>query len=202
MDERILDAIAIAHVRYEAGNNFIPWYDVINHANGQDWTADNRRGSDGSFELFTTRKVQAGEQLAMSYDQQSTGYGDNYDSLDYLFGYGFVPTLPQKWILDLSQNGSSKKQLKFTVDYKDRRIENKANDLSEVKVIFHQGTERHANISDIQKEYERLVKFDLEHKDMTDIPENEKYAIRQLYISMVTASNQILRELQLNFNLD
>lgn len=196
MDERILDAIAIAIVRYESGNNFIPWYDVINHANGPDWTADNRHHrDDGSFELFTTRKVHAGEQLALSYDQQSTGYGDNYDSVDYLFGYGFVPTLPQKWILNLGQ-GRSSRLLKFTIDYMDQRAEKNDDESSEFKLIFHDGTERKASISDIQKELERLRKFDLQKAGMMDsIPENEKHMIRQFHSSAITALNQILRHL-------
>ena len=195
IDDRLMDAIAIADVRYESGNNFIPWYDVINHANGPEWNVDNRRCTDGSFELFTTRKIHAGEQLAMSYDQQSTGYGPNYDSMNYFFGYGFMPDLPQKWNVSKKLNGFSG-SLKFTVDYKDRSTGRDHDDSSELKVIFHDGTTPLLVMDDIHKEIGRLTRFALKYKDITDsVPENEKRLIWKLHSSILAALTQIMYEL-------
>jgi len=202
-NDRLLDAIAISEARYEGGGHdqFIPFYDVINHANGKAWNAYARWTPRG-FELYTTKAVEAGEQLSMTYDDAVAAFGGELgnpsdmdeddksfiDTPHLLHKYGFVEFLPQRYHMALSDADKphgSKKHFRFRIA-KDERVD-----------LLGRRPPTPSVLQKVRNELKRLALFEAEFKSMdnlNDIPDNEKSVIWQLHKDIVRALTLVLSQ--------
>ncbi|KAL7552899.1 hypothetical protein ACHAWF_016148 [Thalassiosira exigua] len=102
----------------------VPFYDMMNHHNGKfnvkhrynpyDFESSDLVERFG-YDIITTKALNAGEELINSYNRCSsacTQYYDWFGTPEMLLHYGFVESLPQRWLFDFAR-------IKFDLDWKD-----------------------------------------------------------------------------------
>ena len=125
MDSDELEVHALMLVSARDEDDFmIPLYDMFNHRNGK-WHNTKywlKRGQ--SLAVFTSRRVEAGEQLYNSYNRcaQCGDWKYRYGTPEIFGRYGFVESMPQRYILrklgikfdlDEKEDGSGGLEVKF-----------------------------------------------------------------------------------------
>eukprot|EP00571_Detonula_confervacea_P008930 CAMPEP_0172328258 /NCGR_PEP_ID=MMETSP1058-20130122/60260_1 /TAXON_ID=83371 /ORGANISM="Detonula confervacea, Strain CCMP 353" /LENGTH=512 /DNA_ID=CAMNT_0013045365 /DNA_START=263 /DNA_END=1802 /DNA_ORIENTATION=- len=99
----------------------IPFYDMFNHHNGKynmKHKYDHYKGKDTientGAGFVTTKSIKAGDELYNSYNRCNIcqEYYDWQGTPEMLLQFGFVETLPQRWLFDFAR-------VKFELDWKD-----------------------------------------------------------------------------------
>lgn len=91
---------AVAMVSGRADDHLlVPFYDMINHRNGEYYNTRHRIAEGQTYQLVAHRRIEAGEQLHQSYNQCTVcgNRHDEFGTAEMFLGYGFVESLPQRW---------------------------------------------------------------------------------------------------------
>lgn len=84
----------------------VPLYDLYNHANGERDSAKVIVSNGNKQDVYASRDIKKGEQICFSYELTSHMGGPShvrwsykhYGTAEFLRDYGFVESLPQRWI--------------------------------------------------------------------------------------------------------
>ena len=204
-DERVLDALYLVMTRAEGvdANHMIPFHDLINHRNGDQYiNTEAVRNDEQNYQLVTTRLIRKGEQLQESYNQ--CRWCKIYTNPDHERGYivtpqlyeqyGFIESYPQRWVVPGVR-------LLFDIEEEEDREDEKEDDTTTVAKTTTT-KRRHVNFvfppsekatAFLLKEIVRLANFEAtygqyeEKETDSPIPAHEMDAIWNLHESILSA---------------
>lgn len=101
-DDIALQELAVLeHVLRSDDENLVPLYDLYNHANGERRNAIVKVKPGEMQTIHASRDIEAGEQIHISYNIGShlSEYSNKYYSTpEFLRDYGFIESMPQRWV--------------------------------------------------------------------------------------------------------
>ncbi|KAL7564709.1 hypothetical protein ACA910_010125 [Epithemia clementina (nom. ined.)] len=165
----------------------IPVWDMVSHRNGH-WT--NVAESYSVFDIghpitvHATRDIRAGEELYMTYDHcpDCQGRSRNYGTPEILRDYGFVESLPQKWVLH-------DQQVSFTLDSpppSSSSTEKNGNDDNHLVIKWHSKRPDVVTLEFLENQLTRLSKLNMNHRP-TDIAVGEWEILVQYHAALSRA---------------
>lgn len=160
----------------------VPFYDMMNHRNGKWYNTHHILEYGEYFAIVTNRRVEAGEQLYLSYNQCNNCMGrvEEFGTPEMFKHYGFVEFMPQRWYIeDL--------RVKFDIDDKE--------DGTGLELTFKLPISKRG-ILYFMKELSRLEDFKKKYKDTeiaAAVPESELFSLWQYHDAVTTAFALALR---------
>lgn len=179
-DELKVHALMLTAARAES-DFMIPLFDMFNHRNGKWHNTDYWLKPGQKFDMATSRRVEAGEQLHISYNwcARCGDWKDRFGTPEMFGRYGFVESMPQRYIL-------RKIGIKFDLNEK----EDGSGDLEVNFLINPSETE----LLSLRSELDRLQKFAEEKKvkEHLGVPKFEWDATWHYHGTLVVALTKAL----------
>jgi hypothetical protein len=177
--------LVIARTDYQI---MVPFYDMINHHNGKWYNIKHtlsyethlyQNHTDNLFEIVTSKRVKAGEELFNSYNQcnNCAEVKDWLGTPEMFNQYGFVERMPQRWLFHYAR-------VKFDLTWK-----NEDESTGELEVNFHVPPSERGMVF-LREELKRLKDFEQRRKvDKADalVPKSEREAFWQYHNALTVA---------------